>query len=93
MDDKNGFYGVELPHVQHFTTFLGVEPVQHHHWIAAISMILEGVVFSRNSTMGDIFPNMEPNNNVGPASVWVTSLESPSDLSGPTIDDSHPSSK
>ena len=43
--------------------------------------------------MGDIFRNMEPNNNVGPASVQVTSLESPSDLSGPTIDDSHPSSK
>ena len=60
MDDKNGFYGVKLPHVQHFTTFWGVEPVQHHHWIAAISIILEGGVFSHISTMGDIFPNMEP---------------------------------
>ena len=45
MDDKNGFYGVKLPHVQHFTTFWGVEPVQHRHWIAAISVILEGAVF------------------------------------------------
>ena len=32
MDDKTGFHGVELPHVQHFTTFWGVEPVQHRHF-------------------------------------------------------------
>ena len=56
MDDRNGFYGVELCHVQHFTTFWGVEPVQHHHWITAISVILEGAIFLPYFNNGGYFP-------------------------------------
>ena len=65
----------------------------HCHWNALTSLIFAKWVYCQVWTMGDISMNMHQPNSGDTQTVLITHQESPSDLSGPTIDGSMPSGK
>ena len=90
---RNEFYGIDLPHVGYFLCIIGQKPVQLSHWHCIIFLFLSSPAFVATFEMDNILGSVDGNNTGDGQTLSCVPQESPSEISGPTVDVSMRSGK